>query len=132
MKGFAILLLIVVFLCFVWPSIARWLKRKAIERTEDYILKSMGFPPRDKKKRKQESSDDPLGNQYYSQHRRRQYRRYSGPIIPPEYAEDVEFVEYIDYSGMEYLQRISRHVDIYFESQISDAEWSEIKKPRSK
>ena len=131
MKGFAILLLIVTFFCFAWPYISRWLKRKAIERTEDYILKSMGMPPRHKKTKKHNFSNGTYGKEQNDYQQRRKYRKPTGPIIPPEYAEDVEFVEYIDYSGIEYIQRISRHIEIYFESQISDAEWSEIKKPRS-
>ena len=134
MKGFAILLLIVAFFCFLWPYITKWLKRKAMERTEDYLRQAMGMPPREKKHGKKSNKEFREENSYhYYQRRGNPYRRsQSGRIIPPEYAEDVEFTEYIDYSGTEYIQRISRHIEIHFESQVSDAEWTEIKKSRSK
>ena len=136
MKGFAILIFIVAFFWLLWPVISRWLKRKAMERTEDYLRQAMGMPPREKKQkgkdRRNKEADDNYSYQSYNQRQRDPYRRrYSGPIIPREYAEDVEYVEYIDYSGTEYIQRISRHIEIYFESQISDAEWTEIKKSRA-
>jgi len=56
--------------------------------------------------------------------------RQNVPIIPKEYAEDVEFVETIDYSETEIRTdgkpgRASS--SSYQESQVSDAEWEEIK-----
>lgn len=134
MKGFAILILIVAFFWLLGPAIMRWLKRKAMERTEDYLRQSMGMPPREKKKkgrdkRQQEDQD----SYYYRTHQRAgnpYYRK--GPVIPSEYAEDVEYIETIDYSGKEYTERIHRHIEIHYERQVSDAEWTEIKKPRTK
>lgn len=135
MRGFAILIFIVAFFWLVWPMIRKWLKRKAMERTEDYLRQAMGMPPRekDRKKRREDSSfkEDPY-QRYYGGQRNRYERRRVGPIIPRDYPVDVEFVEYIDHTGTEYYQRISRHIKIRYESQISDAEWSEIKKPRTK
>lgn len=136
MTGLGILLLIVVFFWIIWPVIARWLKRKAMERAEDYMRSSMGMPPRDKKKKssdsyKNQSSQDSF---YRERYKKRYGSDYKGnePIIPKEYAEDVEYTETIDYSST----RISSHSDgktkTYHESQISDAEWIEIKTKRNK
>ena len=45
MRGLGILILIVLFFWLFWPSISRWLKRKAMERAETYIRNKMGMPP---------------------------------------------------------------------------------------
>ena len=130
MKGLGILILIVLFLWLVWPVISRWLKRKAMERTEDYIRASMGMPPRDRSKRK----DSYAGNGYNNGRHRNPYEKPSGkkePIIPKEYAEDVEFTETIDYSERVTVKNVDG-TTVYKESQISDAEYTEIKKDRTK
>ena len=140
MRGLGILILIVLFFWVVWPWIARWLKRKAMERAEDYMRSSMGMPPRDKKKyrRSQEQRQGFYQNERNAGARERKNPfgpdRYSDePIIPKEYAEDVEFTETIDYSEREdHFQNASVNSRQYHESQISDAEYTEIKKSRTK
>lgn len=135
MRGLGILILVVVFFWLVWPAISRWLKRKAMERAEDYMRRSMGMPPRDKKRKKSEQDGgSSSGNTYYRKERRNPFgqdRYGKEPLIPKEYAEDVEFTETIDYSETE-----TRHTTpdgtTYHESQISDAEYVEIKKHSSK
>lgn len=132
MRGLGILILIVLFFWLIWPAISRWLKRKAMERTEDYIRSSMGMPPRDKKQRRGFRSSQ--GNEdSFSRQRSEAYKsRSQGPIIPKEYAEDVEFTETIDYSSQEKIKETSNEKGQYHESQISDVEFTEIKKSRSK
>ena len=138
MRGLGILILVVLFFWLLWPTISRWLKRKAMERAEDYMRASMGMPPRDKKKKKKSGANSTEeGNTYYYQRKRRNPfgpDRYTDePIIPKEYAEDVEFVETKDYSSTESrMNHGDKKVETYHESQISDAEFTEIKKPRSK
>ena len=127
MKGLGILILIVLFFWLVWPVISRWLKRKAVEKAQDYFFRNMGMEPpksRNKKsaKRKQESTRDT--NNYR--------KRKSGPIIPKEYAEDVEFIEIKEYSETSIKYSTEDYSKIYHESQVSDAEWVEIKSSRSK
>ena len=134
MRGLGIIILIVVFFWLIWPAISRWLKRKAMEKAEDYMRSSMGMPPRDKSRKK--GKDTYSGQQgTYSQRQRRNPfgpDKYGNePIIPKEYAEDVEYTETKDYSSDErYRKETSR--ETYHESQISDAEWTEIKKSRTK
>ena len=136
MRGLGILILIVVFFWLIWPTISRWLKRKAMERTEDYIRKSMGMPPRDKKKKNQSGNTSSQNQDSYYQGQRRNpfgRDRYSHePLIPKEYAEDVEFTETKDFSSSETKINTGGKTEIYHESQVSDAEWTEVKKPRSK
>ena len=134
MQGLGIIILIVVFFWLVWPVISRWLKRKAMERAEDYMRSKMGMPPRDKKKNKREQGSSSQNN-YYRQERRNPYGhgRYGNePLIPKEYAEDVEFTETKDFSESQYHREKTGKVETYHESQISDAEWTEVKEPRSK
>lgn len=131
MRGLGILILVVLFFWIVWPYIARWLKRKAIERAENYVRSSMGMPPRDKKQ--QNRSNRNSREDYFNRGGRNPYgnSQNHGPIIPKEYAEDVEYTETIDYSQSE--RRVdSNGEQTYHESQISDAEWVEIKKSGSK
>lgn len=137
MQGLGIIILIVVFFWLIWPAISRWLKRKAMEKAEDYMRSSMGMPPRDKKKKKTESYQNVKSqDSYYNQRQRRnpfgQDSYGKEPLIPKEYAEDVEFTETKDYSDNETHIHSSQKVETYHESQISDAEWTEVKKPRSK
>ena len=140
MRGLGILILVVVFFWIVWPYIARWLKRKAMERAEDYMRVSMGMPPRDKKKKNKGSGEEAPGGAYYQRERRNPFgpERYGRePIIPKEYAEDVEFTETVDYSetriNLENKEKSEHKTrERFHESQISDAEWTEIKKPRTK
>lgn len=134
MRGLGILVLVILFFWLVWPVISRWLKRKAMERAEDYMRASMGLPPREKKKRKEKVSKESPRNEYFYQRQRRNpfqsSQRGDEPLIPKEYAEDVEFVETKDYSSTETRTR-SQKRETYHESQISDAEFTEIKNPRT-
>ncbi|MCH5239194.1 MAG: hypothetical protein J1F38_03135 [Muribaculaceae bacterium] len=135
MRGLGILILVVLFFWIVWPFIARWLKRKAIERAEDYMRASMGMPPRDKKSSKRDNNYSE--SQTFYQRERKNPRESSksrnNPIIPKEYAEDVEFTEIIEFSEETIISKKNKeNINIYHESQISDVEWTEVKKSGTK
>ena len=135
MRGLGILVAIVIFFWLIWPVIARWLKRKAMERTEDYIRASMGMPPRDKNRGKGKDQRDQRDSFYHQQQRNhnQNHRSPDEPIIPKEYAEDVEFVETKEYSSETRIHADGKTtIETYHESQISDVEWTEVKKPRTK
>lgn len=136
MQGLGILILIVVFIWLIWPMISRWLKRKAMERAEDYMRAQMGMPPRNKKNDRTGKKEDYSSQNFYQQRQRKNPfgpDRYTNePIIPKEYAEDVEFTETKDYSSREKEKTTSDKIENYHESQISDVEWTEVKKPHSK
>lgn len=120
MRGLGILILIVLFFWLFWPSISRWLKRKAMERAETYIRNKMGMPPHyDVRESKKQSTY----KRYYD-------RRGEAPIIPKEYAEDVEFIEIKEFN----TTKSSEKQDCKYktESQISDAEWTDVKTSGSK
>lgn len=134
------LLLILIIVIFCWPWISRWLRKFLAHRTEDYLRKATGMPPRpgSREERKQQRasqqaySSNSRSSEAYSRRTRSQRRpRHGGkePIIPPEYAEDVEFVEIKSFSET----TIGVHdgkVKEYHEKQVTDAEWVEIKGKR--
>jgi len=139
-----IALIIILLILLFWPYIMKWVGRFMARRAEDYLRRATGMPPRpgSRAARKEESrrkADRQDGRRSYRSYRSggsRGYERDSdGPIIPREYAEDVEFVETKDYSestisdDRDGIRKETR----YRESQVSDVEWEEIKtKPRRK
>lgn len=129
MRGLGILILIVMFFWLVWPIISRWLKRKAMERAEDYMRASMGMPPRDKHRKSYKKQEQNFSGRDYGTGQGNPYTSQSEkePLIPREYAEDVEFVETKEYSSTTIETHSKGKTKIYHESQISDVEWIEIK-----
>lgn len=131
----AIALIIFLLILLFWPVIMKWVGRFMARRAEDYLRKATGMPPRpgSRKARKEEreSRRDNAAGRSAAGRRRGADRRYdpAGPIIPREYAEDVEFVETKDFSetviGAPDNERGSNVR--YTESQVSDVEWEEIK-----
>jgi len=114
-------------------------------RAEDLLRRATGMPPRPgskeaKRQARQQSgraSGSESGRGGYSRRRARGRDRGAygeGPIIPKEYAEDVEFVETKDYSSdtIETVADNGQRRERYRESQVSDVEWEEIKTKSSK
>lgn len=133
--GIFLIILIIVILC--WPLITKWLRQFLAHRTEDYLRKATGMPPRPgsrEEKRQQRASrqtaSEDTAETYYSRQRsqRKSRRNPNEPIIPREYAEDVEFVETIDYSDTKIGEEPDRNTRQYHESQVTDVEWVDIKK----
>lgn len=135
-----IFLIIVIVVIFCWPWISRWLKQFLAHRTEDYLRKATGMPPRpgsreDKRQQKASrqaygsSADSSSSSSSYSRRTRQQRRSRRGrnePIIPREYAEDVEFVETKSFSETT-IGETGGKTRQFHESQVSDVEWVEIK-----
>lgn len=133
MSGLIILILIFIGVPVLW----RWLKPYffswAQRRTEDYVRKSMGMPPRDKSRSRQSNaynSSSYSSSSSSSSYGRRRPRYHSGPIIPKEYAVDVEYTEIRSYSSEEVIASDGKNVRYSVESQVSDAEILEIRKDR--
>lgn len=127
-------LIIIIILIFGWPYIWRWLRpyfyRWMQRRTEDYVRRAMGMPPRDKSGNRQGRTGNVYGGHERADARRRgSHSREADPVIPKEYAEDVEFTEVRSFSEEE---KIGGDTTVRFtqESQVSDAEIIEIKKDR--
>ena len=104
-----------------------------MEKAEDYMRASMGMPPREKGKKGKSRFTSGYENHnaggYGNPYTRHQGSR--GPIIPKEYAEDVEFIEIKEYSEKEVV-KTPEGKEIYHESQVSDVEYVDIKKDSNK
>ena len=133
--------IIIVIIILVWlifgARIRAWLTRRInnfiANRTEDFIRKAAGMPPRDKsesKRRKTERTGDERTRRSSQRRRGRSRDDYysQGPIIPKEYAEDVDFVEIKEFYQTDIEARFNDKETVeYHESQVSDVEWVEIK-----
>lgn len=129
-----IFLIILILLFLLWPLITRWTQRYMARKAEDFLRNATGMPPRPgsrkaKKQAARETRENVRNSSYNRMHRsrRQSYPSPNEPIIPREYAEDVEFVETKDFSSTT-IDNSGKHISEYHESQVSDAEWEEIKK----
>ncbi len=130
-----IALIIFLLILLLWPTIMKWVGRFMARRAEDYLRKATGMPPRpgSRQARKESRRTSATGGSRHSSSRQTQsgygYYDPDGPIIPKEYAEDVEFVETKDYSETTIgsFDDSRRTTTFYRESQVSDVEWEEIK-----
>lgn len=131
-----IFLVIVIILVACAPLIGRLLRGVIQRKAEDFIRQATGLPPRQKKRHNK-------NHRSYSGRKEREetsgsfYGRGSasggeyssgGHIIPPEYAEDVEYVEVKEYSSETVIADDGRRRRVYHESQVSDVEWEMVKK----
>lgn len=129
-----IALIVILIILLMWPTIMKWISRFMARRAEDYLRKATGMPPRPgsrqaKKEARQRANAANQQRRAYGRQYANQDYDPDGPIIPREYAEDVEFVETKNYSETNIGTVDSdgrRHVR-YHESQVSDVEWEEIK-----
>ena len=130
-----ILALIAIWLIFA-PYIRPWLQRRAEQKLADYLRRQMGMPT-EKEQRKAEKEARRQQNARYGTwsapdpHRRADARRRPNePIIPREYAVDVEYTEIREFSQTIIHTQDSKsgsRVDFKVENQVSDVEYTEIK-----
>lgn len=139
--GVALIIFLIILLCWptivkwIGPIVSRWVNRFMANRAEDFIRNATGMPPRPgsrkarKQARQQSKSQNAADGRFSSGRSRRRQKRYdNGPLIPKEYAEDVEFTETVDYSETTIAEENGdRRYSSYSESQVSDVEWEEIK-----
>ncbi len=139
MSGLLILILIFIGVPFLWKWLKPYFFRWAQHRTEDYVRRQMGMPPRDRnnsrsQQRQSYASSSGYSQSAYSQRAyggQRRSRGYSsGPLIPKEYAVDVEYTEIRSYSSEETIASDGKNVRYTIESQVSDAEIIEIRRDR--
>lgn len=121
-----LIFLIIIFLLILFRhTIARLLGRFFVWLTMRQVRKQMGMPPGGgasgsrRRGSRTPPPDPPRGGEEH--------------IIPPEYAEDVEFVEIKEFTSTtvaeEHTDRGERvRVEYYAESQVSDVEWEEVRR----
>lgn len=135
-----VIILIALFY-LIWlllPRIGVLIRRYAMRKAEDYMRRSMGLPPRKKQSwwsrfRSSFGKDEQPAERKQDTRRQRGSKRYHpyntnpGPVIPRDYAEDVEYVEIKEYSSRETLTTDGERVKYKLQEQVSDVEWTEIK-----
>lgn len=132
MSGLLILILIFIGIPLLWrwmkPYFFRWMQM----RTEDYVRSAMGMPPRDKKGKSRSAGGRRTYSDSGAQSHGSENRGYhsSGPLIPKEYAVDVEFTEIRSYSSDATIASDDKRVKYKIESQVSEAEIIEIKRDK--
>ncbi len=132
MTVFIILILIPLALWLLRPLIQKWIIPHLRAQGLDMFCKATGMPPHDKKQRSNNAADDDTsysaGYRTSSHHADYGYEQHDGPIIPREYAEDVEFTEYRDYSSDTSIRTSDTGEEsIIIEKQVTDVQWEEIK-----
>lgn len=115
------LILLIIITVLLWPQISRWLQRFMLRRAESYFRKAAGMPPPPKQSRSDRSRRK-AGTQTS-----RRPDSHDEPIIPKEYAEDVDFVEVKVFQETEIRVEKKPGYTEYQESQVTDAEWEEVK-----
>lgn len=127
------LLVVILLIVLCWPMIKRWLARFMARRAEDWLRNAAGLPPR---------PDSRAGRRAARERERRNTRNgraggraqqaatSGGPIIPKEYAVDVEFTEIKEFGETEIGNGNQSASKVRTESQVSDAEWVEIKEKK--
>lgn len=124
MFAFLIILLLLWFVVpFLYRRLQPWLTRWLIRRATRYAARQAGFNM-DDSKRKSSNKKSRRSNHY------REDTLNNGPIIPKEYAEDVEFTEIHDFSSATIINEETdskgNRRSSETETQVSDAEIIEI------
>lgn len=132
-----IVFIAIILLVILWPAIMRavapYIQNWIMGRVEDRFRKMAGMPTRKEEKRaaKQRAKN---GGRTAEAFRKASRSSRGGhgphdPIIPKEYAEDVDFVEIKTFSHTEVVAESKEgNEQIVYESQVEDVEFIEIKR----
>lgn len=122
-----VILLIVIVIWIAGPYIRALFQRWLMRRLQKSFFKAAGIPDpeKERKNQKKKKKNDTHG----SSHRRHQ-RTSDEPIIPRDYAEDVEFTEYKEYTTETSIDESESRIRIHEEEQVSDVQFTEIKDPK--
>ena len=133
--GFVVFIVIVA-LVLLWPYIMRWaaphLQNWMMGKMEDKFRRMAGMPTRKEEKRaakKAKKNGKRAAEAFKNAGRNgREPQGQAEPIIPKDYAEDVEFVEIKTFTQTEVkIEKSDGQTMEYSESQIEDVEFVEFK-----
>lgn len=123
-------------LAWLLPKLLRWLLKRGAQKMQRRMFEQMGIDPSvfeqamNAEQRQAASASGFAGRGFGGRQRRKSSRRrFTGRIIPPDYAETVSFVE-LTLTGTEvWLDPTGSPVFTEYrsETQISDAKWTLIK-----
>lgn len=131
-----ITVIILVFVLYaVWlclPYIRRYMQRKAAERMAKILRQAMGMPeenPDQRQKRRTKKRPAEQWQKAQADMRDSRYGYAGSRKIPQEYAEDVEYTEFKEYS---HAETDADGVRYEVEQQVTDVEWEEIREKKRK
>ncbi|MBD5176428.1 MAG: hypothetical protein HDT05_03300 [Bacteroidales bacterium] len=140
---FAIILICILIWMFFGDRIKMWAQRRMMEKMEDALRAQMGMPSaKEERKRRRQAEKQQAqkpgrrGATTYQHNPKADHQSSQAMgdvIIPREYAEDVEFVEYKEFSSSTTVidqpasDGKSGRQTIITESQVTDVEYTEIK-----
>ena len=125
--------IIIILLVVLWPWITKWVKGFMSRRAEDAIRRMMGMPSRREEQRRRKESERKQSstsqrNKRTAAAQEREADRREAVRSMKENAVDVEYTEYKEYSQTEIsVENANGKTRIYTESQVTDAEFVEIK-----
>ena len=125
--------IIIILLVVLWPWITKWVKGFMSRRAEDAIRRMMGMPSRKEEQRRRKESERKQAstsqrNKRTAAAQEREADRREAVRSMKENAVDVEYTEYKEYSQTEIsVENADGKTRIYTESQVTDAEFGEIK-----
>lgn len=138
-----ILILISLWLIFGRP-IRAWIQRRAEEKLADFLRAQMGMPSAKEQRKAQKAAEKAArrngtsSGSYWTRPAQPRHPRYpsESPIIPKEYAVDVEFTEIREFQQTTILDSASSQSNsssasshrkrIKEEGQVSDVEYTDI------
>ena len=122
-----VILLIVIVIWIAGPYIKALFERWLMRRLQKSFFKAAGIPDPEKERKKQNKNKK---KDTHGSSRHRHQRTQDEPIIPRDYAEDVEFTEYKEYTTETTIDESVSHLHIHEEEQVSDVQFTEIKDPK--
>lgn len=126
---------IILIISLIWlvfgNRINAWIRNWMMGMAEDRMRRMMGMPTRkeERRRKKQRRQRRDNGNAYGPGYGTPPTHD-DGPVIPREYAEDVEYVDmpaYSDETEINGSGSDNRSETVFNESQVEDAEYVEIK-----
>lgn len=129
MTFLGILIIVILVVSLFGDRISQWFKGFMARRAEDAMRRMMGMPSRKEERRARKEAQQRAERFHSAGGHTYNPRRDNGPIIPGEYAEDVEFVEIKEYSETTRIHADEQEAgEVYHESQVEEADYIEIKK----
>lgn len=143
MKVLVIILILIALWLIFGPMIKAWLRRRAEEKLADFLRAQMGIPTEKEQRKARKAAEKEQRRNgsrtgYWSRPEPRRPRHSaSEPIIPKEYATDVEFTEIREFRQTTIVETsasssssssgsFSRRRGKADEGQVSDVEYTDL------
>ncbi len=121
MTVIAIIILLIVIWMIFGERISAGIRTFMAHRAEDTVRRMMGMPTRKQERKARRQAEKQAAGRSSAYRAQNGSSAKSEHIIPPEYAEDVEYVEVRDYSRTDTVIKDEKGDTIYHETQVEEA-----------